>query len=116
MADVQEDKTWGILAHASALLGIVGMGLGAIIGPLIIYLIAKDKSEHARENAKHALNFQFSMLILFAIMLVVALLVPVLVIGIILLAVFDFIMVIIAAIKASQGKIYSYPLEIKILK
>ena len=53
----QDDKTMGMIAHLS---GIVT----GFIGPLVIWLINKDKSDKAWviEEAKEALNFQITVL------------------------------------------------------
>jgi len=52
-----DDKTWAMLAHISP---IVGLGF---IGPLIVWLIYKDKSPFVADQAKEALNFSLAVLI-----------------------------------------------------
>lgn len=107
MAKVNDDeKTLGMLAH---LLGI----FAGFIGPLIIFLVKKKGFAH--ENAKHALNFQISLIIymICAFVLVFAL------IGILLLpavSIFGLVMAIIGTIKANEGEIYKYPLAIPFIK
>ena len=51
-----DDKTWGMLAHLSPL--VLGF-----VGPLVIWLIYKDKSPFVNDQAKEALNFNLSVII-----------------------------------------------------
>ncbi|MBT3304466.1 DUF4870 domain-containing protein [Candidatus Woesearchaeota archaeon] len=98
----------GMLAH---LLGIFTW----FIGPLIILLVAKDKHKFAYKNAAHAINFQISVTI-YAI--ICALLVLVL-IGLLLLPIlmiFALVVEIVGSVKAYEGAVYKYPLEIPFIK
>lgn len=107
MEVTSDEKTFAIIANISPL-------LFGFIGPLVIFLIKKDQSKFVRENARHALNFQISVLI-YAI---ISLFLMLFIIGfflIIILAISNFILIIIGAIKASNGEIYSYPLELNIV-
>lgn len=104
-----DQRIFAMLAH---LLGL----FTSFIGPLVIYLVMKDKKEKlAIENAKHALNFQISLIIYYAIAVVLM----IILIGILLawaIGVFGLVMAIIASIKAYEGEIYTYPLEIHFIK
>ncbi len=102
------DKLWSILCHLSA---IVGVGL---ILPLIVYLAMKGESEFVAANAKEALNFHLSVLIycLCCIPLMVVLIgIPLL----ILIGLGSLVLAIIAAIKASDGGCYRYPLTLRLI-
>lgn len=108
MAKLKADDNLGVIAH------VLGLIIGWI-GPLIIYFV-KDKSfPHSHENARHALNFQISMVIY----LLVSLLLIFVFIGFVLvplLAIFSLIVQIIAIVKSSNGEVYKYPLEIPFVK
>src|SRR5262245_49480568 len=55
------DKTWGTLAHLSCFLSIwIGV---SFVGPLVVWLIYKDKSQFIEDQAKESLNFQLAVLI-----------------------------------------------------
>ena len=41
----QNDRTWGMWAHLSALSALLNIPFGNILGPLIIYLSLKNKPE-----------------------------------------------------------------------
>lgn len=101
-----KDTTMGILAH------ILAIFLG-FIGPLIILLIAKD--EESKKHAKTALNWQLSLIIYF----IVAGILSLILIGILLfviLGILNIIFCILAAVKASEGEVWKYPLSIGFLK
>ena len=75
MAPVSEsdEKTWGIISHIS-------IPFFGFIGPLIAYLIYKDRSEWLKQTTTEALNFS----ILYSIAYVVSVILTSVVIGLIL--------------------------------
>ncbi len=88
---------------------------GNIIGPLVVWLIKRAEIPAVDAHGKEALNFQISV----AIYAIVCLLLMFVVIGIFLLmalGIAALILVIIAAIKASSGELYRYPLTIRFIK
>ncbi|HET7333003.1 DUF4870 domain-containing protein, partial [Dyella sp.] len=62
-----EERTWGMFAHLSALLGALltasFWGLACFIGPLAIWLMKKESMPFASDQAKEALNFNITMAI-----------------------------------------------------
>ena len=107
-------RTWVVLCHASALLGLFFHFLGHIFGPLIVWLLKRGESAEIDAHGKESLNFQLSMLIYDA----VAVLLCFVLIGIPILIglwILNIILVIIASIKASEGQLYRYPLTIRFL-
>lgn len=110
-----EERNWAVLCHLSALLGFVIWGLGIVLGPLIVWLIRKDTMPFVNDQGREALNFQITVLLAG---IVCSALVFVL-IGIPLLAalgIADLVFIIIAAIKASEGVGYRYPLSLRLIK
>jgi uncharacterized Tic20 family protein len=108
-------RTWCVLCHASALLGIFLHFFGHLLGPLIVWLVKRGDSPEIDAHGKESLNFQLSMLIYDAIAFVLCFVligIPIL----ILLWVLNTIFVIIASIQASEGKLYRYPLAISLIK
>lgn len=104
----QEAKTMALLAH---LLGI----FTSFVGPLIIWLIMKDKHAFVDDQGKEALNFQLTMLIGW----IIGMILTIILIGILInLAVFIVVLIfgIIATIKASSGEAYRYPISIRMVK
>ena len=108
-------RTWCVLCHASALLGLFLHFFGHLLGPLIVWLVKRGDSPEIDAHGKESLNFQLSMLIYDAIAFVLCFVligIPIL----ILLWVLNTIFVIIASIQASEGKLYRYPLAISLIK
>ncbi len=115
------DNTWCLLSHLSGLLGYLGNGIGGLIAPLIIYLVKKDTSPVIASHAKEALNFNISVtlyVIGLVILMVVTLGIGVIIgiPGLVALVIFHLVFTIIAAIKASGGVLYRYPLTLRLVK
>src|SRR5438477_6703329 len=107
-----QTRTWCVLCHASALLGLFFHFLGHLLGPLIVWLVKRGDSPEIDAHGKESLNFQLSMLIydaVAAILCIVLIGVPILV----LLWIMNTILVIIASVRASEGQFYRYPLTIR---
>ena len=107
-------RTWCVLCHASALLGLFFHVLGHLGGPLIVWLMKRGDSPEIDAYGKESLNFQISMLIydaVAAILCVVLIGIPIL----IALWVLNTVLVIIASVKASEGKFYRYPFTIRFI-
>ena len=108
-------RTWCVACHLSALAGFVVPAFGHILGPLIVWLIKRGESSEIDAHGKEALNFQISMLIYNLAAGVLCLVL----VGFLLLVVLHFlnlVLVIVASIQASEGKLYRYPLTIRLVK
>src|SRR2546430_2127348 len=108
-------RTWCVLSHASALLGFVVPWAFHILGPLIVWLAKRTDSAEIDAHGKESLNFQISMLIYSLISGVLCLIL----IGFLLLALLhllNLVLVIVASIQASEGKLYRYPITIRLIK
>jgi uncharacterized protein len=108
-------RTWNILCHASALLGVFFHFPGHLLGPLIVWLAKRDDSPEIDAHGKESLNFQISMLIYNVIAAVFCLVL----IGFAFLAVLwvlNAVLVIVASIQASDGKFYRYPMTIRFIQ
>ncbi|WP_117365319.1 DUF4870 domain-containing protein [Natrarchaeobaculum sulfurireducens] len=87
---------------------------GNSIAPLIIWTIKKDESRFVDENGKQAVNFQITWTVLLAIaalsmlVLIGLLLLP-------LLALAWFALIIIAILRASNDRVYDYPLTLDLI-
>jgi len=141
----QNEKNTSFLIHLSAFLSFV-FPFGSIIGPLIMWSVNKDKSAYLDDNGKEAVNFNLSYTLylfilgmfafpfafgsffnhlrhiddfdnfnfyfdfdnLFGFLSIASLIT---IVGII-----RFVLVIVAAIKASRGEVYNYPLTINFVK
>jgi uncharacterized protein len=109
-----DTRTWCVLCHASALLGLFFHFVGHLLGPLIVWLIKRGDSPEIDAYGKESLNFQISMLIydaIAAILCFVLIGIPIL----IALWVLNTVLVIIASVKASEGTFYRYPFTIRLI-
>lgn len=100
-----DEKTLALVSHIVTL-------VSQFIDPLIIYLVKKDESAFVAAHAKESLNFQLTVLLII-ILLIVS------IVGILLLwflGIYVLVLVIIATIRASEGKLYRYPFCIRFIK
>ena len=121
-----EERGWAMAAHLCGLLWLPGSGgliflpfgglaLFTILGPLIIFLAKGQSMPFAAAQAKESLNFQITVWLLG---LAFALLAMVL-IGFVflwILGVVNLVLVIIAAIRVSDGTPYRYPFCLRLVK
>ena len=115
-AATQEDRTLAMLTHLS------GIILGFIV-PLVIWLTNKDKSDKGwlNDQAKEALNFNITLLIVGVILFLITLVtfgIGVIVTAPLGLLVFIawLVLTIIAAVKANDGIAYRYPFALRLVK
>jgi hypothetical protein len=103
----RDARNMAMLCH---LLGAVGF-----IGPLMIWLIEREKHRFVDEHGRAAMNYQVSLLLYYFVSWLLA---P-LIVGIFLLCVLTImhvVLTIIGAVKASRGEIWRYPIAISFLK
>ena len=106
-----DERTWGMLAHLSALLGMI-VPFGNVIAPFLIWRARRDQSAFVGEHAREALNFNLSVLLGVAVCYILTWLL----IGLLLLAVLVivwFALSLRAAVRASEGYVYRYPLAFR---
>lgn len=116
-----DSRNWAMGAHLSAFVG-AWVAL-AFLGPLVVWLIRREHGDSFTEHhAKEALNFNLSMFvylvgggIIGAILAVVTLGIGLVVLVPVALAlvVAWIVLTILAAVKASNGETYRYPLTIR---
>jgi uncharacterized protein len=105
-----DQRTWAILTHLSPFLAaFVAL---SFLGPLILYMIFKDRGAFIRHHSAEALNFQLTMwiglLISFPLMLVGIGFLTFAAIGLAML-----IFHILGAVAAGEGRDYRYPFTIR---
>ncbi|MBW7891471.1 MAG: DUF4870 domain-containing protein [Chitinophagaceae bacterium] len=100
-----DEKTLAILAHILTL-------VAWFIAPLVIYLIKKDESPFVAAHAKESLNFQITVgLICIGLIITIIGALLLWIVGILAL-----ILIIVATIKANDGKLYRYPVNWRLIK
>ncbi|NRD65791.1 DUF4870 domain-containing protein [Corallococcus exiguus] len=113
----QDEKTMGMLAHLGSIAGlIVGAGFLGWAVPLFLMLAKGKESSFIRAHAVESLNFQITTTIGMAIsgILVCALGLGVVTGAIVFLA--SLVFSVIAGLKANDGELYRYPVNIRLVK
>ena len=106
----QDERTWALASHIGCIVG--AWAAMAFLVPLVIMLVKGPQSGFVRAHAVESLNFQLTMLVYGIISFVLAFVV----VGFLLLAVLAvvwIVCVILATMKASEGRAYRYPLTIR---
>lgn len=120
----KDAKLMAVLSHLSSLAGtVISLGILPFFGPLIFWLIYKDRPEYAfvSVGSKNAFNFNFTVWIVNVVSILLAvftlgllIFVPLTVMSItnIVLIIFH----IVGAVKAYNGEVYAYPFKLRILR
>lgn len=111
-----EVRNWAMAGHLSAFLGaFVAL---AVLGPLVVWLIRREVDGFSERHAREALNFNLTILLLivagvvFSILTVGVGLIVVVPVGLA-VGIAWIVLTIIAAVRASEGREYQYPLTIR---
>jgi len=105
-----DDKMFCILSHILCI--VVGF-----VAPLLFWLLKKDESPAVAAHAKESLNFQITLLLAYVVCVILAavtcgILSPLVFVPI----VYGIVMCIIATMKANEGKLYRYPMTLRLIK
>lgn len=117
-----KSRTWLVLCHLSALIVLLGIPFGNILGPFVVWLFKKNDYPEVNEQGKESMNFQISMSIYALIALILAVTFTPVLIGILLypvvgiVVVIDVVFTIIATVRASESIPYRYPLTIRMIR
>ncbi len=124
----QDEKSMGVLVHLASFAGYL-IPLGSVLGPLTVWLMKRDEYESIERGGRKCINFKISFLIYMAVTAILMVIfvrnasfeeiliqlgVGFAVLG--LLTLIDILCTIMAAIKASEGKEFNYPLSIRFIK
>ena len=110
----QAVRNTAVAAHLSTFAGLV-VPFGSVIGPLAVWLTRRDRDPFIDQAGREALNFGISIAIYGSLVLVAALMligIPVLIAGVVAWVVLASL----AAVKASQGQSYRYPLTMRLVR
>lgn len=111
----KEDRNMAMLCHLAAFATVVGIPLGNIIGPLVVWLIKREQSSFVDWHGKESINFQISV----TIYVIISAILILAIIGFVLLPltiVFALVMVIVATMRANDGIRHQYPLTMRFIK
>lgn len=100
-----DERTLAIIVHVLSIFFWIVPGL-------VVYIVKKDESAFVADHAREAMNFQISMTVLYIVLLISL-------VGILFLWVpwlIQLVACIVAAIRASEEKLYRYPLTLRLIK
>jgi uncharacterized protein len=115
-------RTWDMLCHMSALAGLLFPAFGALLAPLIVWQLKRNEFPSVDEHGKEAFNFQLSMFIYYLACTIAAFVGMIICIGPVfgVLAVVlhygAIILGVVAGIKASDGVMYRYPFNLRLIR
>ena len=112
---MRKDNQLIVIAHLSQLLTYI-TGFGGLLVPLIIWFTQKDKVLEMDEHGKAIINFQLSILLFSVISIPAILLLGLGILMLIVIGVLAFVMPIINAINASNGRPINYYMSIPFIK
>ncbi|MEE1650993.1 DUF4870 domain-containing protein [Brachybacterium sp. J144] len=124
-ASDSDAKLWSMFAQLSTIVGyVIGAGFLGWLGPLIIFLVYKDRNRFIRFNAAEALNAAIAVFIAEIALSIVITIIAIVTFGIgsvlyVLVAVpaiLHIVFAILGAVKANQGEWWNYPLNIRLVK
>jgi uncharacterized Tic20 family protein len=107
-------RTTAAAAHLSTLAGLI-VPFGSVIGPLAVWLTRRDRDPFIDQAGREALNFGITIALYGVVLLVAALLlvgIPFLIIGVVAWVVLASL----AAVMASEGQAYRYPLTLRLVR
>ncbi|MFC5380044.1 DUF4870 domain-containing protein [Aquipuribacter nitratireducens] len=118
-----DETTWSTLGHLSWLAGSV-VGL-PFLGPLVLWLVLKDRGPFVRHHTAEALNFQVTVMLWLlgvgvvggvATLVTFGVLAPALVLALVAVLVLAVVLTVVAAVAASRGEWYRYPLTLRLAR
>jgi uncharacterized protein len=107
-------RNTAVAAHLSTFAGLI-VPFGSVIAPLTVWLTRRDRDPFIDQAGREALNFGITITIYGSVLLVAALMlagIPLLVLGVVAWVVVASL----AAVKASQGQTYRYPLTLRLVR
>lgn len=111
----KDTRMWAMLCHLSGLALFTSIPFANLIAPLIVWLVKRESSSYIDEHGKEALNFQITV----SIGLVITGVLSMLLIGIpflFALIIYDVVLIVIAAVRANDGRPHRYPLTIRFVR
>ena len=116
---------WGMFSQLAVVLGhVVSWGFLGWVGPLIIFLMYKDRDHFVRFHAAEALNGAIAVVIAQIVLTIAVTIFGVVTLGIgwalyplvAMPALLQLIFSIIGAVKADQGEYWTYPVNLHLVK
>ena len=107
-------RNWALIAHVAGLLAWAFIPFGGILAPMVIWLVKREEDAYIGDQALEAMNFQITVA-LAALVSAFLLIVGIGVLLLLALWVGNLVLAILAAIAASEGRSYRYPLNLRLV-
>ena len=115
-----DDRALAVIAHLSPLIALVlSAGFLSFLGPLLVWLIWRERGELVRNASASAFNFNLTVWLASIIAWICVFTVVLIPLAIVLWAVAgiaQIVLSILGAIRANNGVVYRYPFQIPILR
>lgn len=120
-----DSRLWATIAQAAVAVGhVISWGFLGWIGPLVVYLMYRDRDRFVRFHSAEALNGAIAVFAAQIVLTIVITIVAVFTLGIGTIlyplvglpALLQLVFSIIGAIKANQGEYWSYPFNLRLVK
>lgn len=111
----REARRWATICHLSALVGLLGNGVGFVLAPLVVWLLKRHDDPFIDAQGKEAVNFQITMCLALLICVPLMIVLVGFVLGLVVL-VLATVFPIVAAIRSGEGEAYLYPIAIRFIK
>lgn len=115
-----DDRTPAALAHASSLIAmIVSAGWLSFVGPLVMWILYKDRSPFVRQAAAGSFNFNLGLWVMNIVGWILILTVIGLPVGVVLLVISyvgQIVGHVIGTIRATRGRTMNYPFQLRVLR
>lgn len=114
-------RMWSMLCHLAALAGLIVPSVGALVGPLVVWLLKRNDHPTIDAHGKESLNFQLSIFLYTWGIGILGIATTFILIGFAFLflafviGVLGLVFAVIASVKVSNGEAYRYPFTIRFL-
>ena len=116
----KDARNIALVCHLVTFVGFA-FPFGNILAPLVVWLLKREASSFIDHHGKEAINFQISLMIYVFVASVVTFLsmfllfFPAGLLLLLMVAAFGIVMTIVAAVRASEGVYFRYPLSIRLV-
>ncbi|WP_432540870.1 DUF4870 domain-containing protein [Kineococcus sp. SYSU DK002] len=114
-----DERMWGMFGHLSAI--AASFLTLPFLGPLILFLVFKDRSGFVRGHTAEALNMTISLIVYEVVLFVVCSVLALFTFGLsyglmVVPGIVALVFAILAAVAANQGRAYRYPLIFRLVR
>jgi uncharacterized Tic20 family protein len=117
-----DERMWGMVGHLSAIAAAL-IGL-PFLGPLVVFLVYKDRNGFVRGHSAEALNMTISLIVYEIVLTILCTIISVFTLGfgsfvfglLAVPGIVFLVFTILAAVAANGGRVYRYPLILRLVR